>query len=266
MFRFLKNNFRNVLIALLMPISFFGVIKFKMMGELSRKEIHDNLFSISLLIFILSLGYFIILWLFNLWKQYKQLKNKKTEVELALLKSKIDPHFFFNTLNNLYGLAIEKSDQTPNVILELSEIMRYTIYEGDNKTVSIKDEISYLEKYIEIHKIRYKKKVDIQFETAIDSLEKQIPPLLFIMLLENAFKHGVESLTDDAYIHMRLSIKNSSLLFTIENNYRKIKKKNIGVGLNNLKRRLQLLFPKKHELQIIVKPSVFKVQLTIKLS
>ena len=128
-----------------------------------------------------------ILWAFEQWKWLKTLKAEKTNVELALLKSQINPHFFFNTLNNLYGLTMEKSDKAPEVVLKLSEMMRYTIYEGKKEVVPIREEIKYLENYITLQQLRYQKTVDIRFEQSLDK-EYEIAPLLFIILLENAFK------------------------------------------------------------------------------
>ncbi|AXT19629.1 sensor histidine kinase [Flavobacteriaceae bacterium AU392] len=241
------------------------MLTYKRKEELSRAEIDGNIFGLFQLFFFLTVGYIALSWLFNLWKHYRQLKNDKTEAELALLKSKIDPHFFFNTLNNLYGLAVEKSDKTPEIILKLSDIMRYTIYEGENDTVAIKDEVSYLEQYIEIHKIRYQKKVSITFEKNISNEELQVSPLLLIMLLENAFKHGIESLIDNAYINLKLSSNDKELNFSIENNYDNSNLKEKGIGLENFKKRLQLLYPKKHILLFNSESNVFFAQLIIKL-
>ena len=235
------------------------------MHDLERIYKYDTYFALFQMLFLLVISSIVLAWLFRFWRAHRQLKNDKTEAELALLKSKIDPHFFFNTLNNLYGLAIEKADETPEVILKLSEVMRYTIYEGENETVNIKDEISYLEKYIEIHQIRYQKDVSILFDKEIDNYETRIPPLLFIMLLENAFKHGVESLTDKAYIRLYLKCKRKKISFTIENNFDIDIKANKGIGLGNLKKRLQLLYPKKHELIVSSKDGIFNVQLNFKL-
>ncbi|MCC1483529.1 sensor histidine kinase [Winogradskyella immobilis] len=241
---------------------------FKNLGEMASLEYlykYDMYFAIFQLTFIALLGYIILSWLFRMWKQYKQLKNDKASAELALLKSKIDPHFFFNTLNNLYGLAIKKSDEAPQVILKLSEIMRYTIYEGENETVLLKDEINYLEQYIEVHKIRYKKTVNITFTKVIEEENISVAPLLFIMLLENAFKHGVESLTNNAYINLELIVKKKTLIFSVENNFEVKENAQTGIGIENLKRRLQLIYPKKHELLIHKDTSVYKTQLTIQL-
>ena len=263
MISFLKRHYPRVIAFILILISLWGMLIFKRLDEFEHRSEYDNYFSIFQLLFMVIIGYLVISWLFRLWKQYRQLKQEKSKAELALLKSKIDPHFFFNTLNNLYGLAVEKSDDTPKMILKLSEIMRYTIYEGSRDTVSIQEEISYLEQYIEIHKIRYKKKVRIHFHKEVDTPETQIPPLLFIMLLENAFKHGVDSLTHDAYIQLQLKAKNKNVSFTIENNYDGGTTNEEGIGLENLKYRLQLLYPKRHQLLFHSNASIFKVQLII---
>ncbi|NAS30750.1 sensor histidine kinase [Flavobacteriaceae bacterium R38] len=265
MISFIKKYRHIIISVILILISFYGMAVFKGLSEQSSSDIPEIYFGVFQTLFLLTLGYIILSWLFNLWKQYRQLKNDKNEAELALLKSKIDPHFFFNTLNNLYGLAIKKSDDAPKAILKLSEIMRYTIYEGENETVAIKDEANYLEQYIEIHQLRYKKKVSILFEKNIDDESIKIAPLLFIMLLENAFKHGVESLTDNAYVKINLMVKNSIVTFLVKNNYESKEKSGKNIGLENLKRRLQLIYPKHHKLIITPEASVYKVKLTIRL-
>ncbi|WP_091434269.1 sensor histidine kinase [Flavobacterium degerlachei] len=214
---------------------------------------------------ILMIPFFVLIlgWFFQQWKLLKTLESKKTKAELSLLKSQINPHFFFNTLNNLYGLTVEKSDDAPNVVLKLSEMMRYTIYMGKEDLVPLKDEVDYLQNYIELHKIRYQKKVDIQF-TYSNISDYQITPLLYIIALENAFKHGVEKLTENAYIHIIISTDNGSILFEIENNFEKPDtKQNAGIGLHNLKQRLQLLYPKKYQLTIENRDSIFKLTLKI---
>ena len=265
MFPRLRKQLPVVISWILILLSTIGMFRFKSLGEISRAEIHETGFFICKFISILALCYLVLNWLFGLWKQYRQLKNDKNEAELMLLKSKIDPHFFFNTLNNLYGLAIEKSDDTPKVILKLSEIMRYTIYEGENDRVALKDEVSYLEQYIEIHKIRYKKTVDISFNKAIDNEEMSIAPLLFIMLLENAFKHGVGSLTNNAFINIYLTAMDGVITFIIENNFEPKERMDKGMGLDNLKKRLQLIYPKKHKLNIASDGMIYKANLTIEL-
>ena len=209
---------------------------------------------------ILTIPFFVLIlgWFFKQWKWMKKLESKKTKAELSLLKNQINPHFFFNTLNNLYGLTVEKSDDAPNVVLKLSDMMRYTIYMSKEDFVPLKDEVEYLKNYIELHKIRYQKKVDIQF-TYSNLTDYQIAPLLYIIALENAFKHGAEKLTENAYIHINISTNNGTIIFDIENNFEKLEsKQDFGIGLDNLKQRLQLLYPKKHKLIIESNNSVYK--------
>lgn len=211
--------------------------------------------------------------------RYKQqqhiahLHEETLKSELNLLKSQINPHFFFNTLNNLYGLAIEKSENTQEVIYKLSQMMRFTIYEGRKNTVSVNDEIEYLENFIELNVIRYKNKLDVNFEQIIEDEKQRIPPLLFINLLENAFKHGVDSQLEDQYIHFSLTTSKSKIIFNIENNFdktvlekNKIKRLSGGLGTENLARRLALLFPDKHQYKSTIDDNRFIANVTIDLT
>lgn len=205
------------------------------------------------------------LWVYEQWRWLKTLEADKGKAELALLKSQINPHFFFNTLNNLYGLVVEKSEQAPEVVLKLSDMMRYTIYKGKEDFVPLADEVAYLENYIELHKIRYQKKVDIRFTKQIAE-DITVAPLLFIILLENAFKHGVERMTTDAYIRLNLTAQDHQISFVMENNFEELPtKKTIGIGLENLRKRLEHIYPNQHQFQIEKKAPIYKVQLTINL-
>jgi len=214
-------------------------------------------------IFFLPIPILFALWFYEQWKWLKNLKAEKSQAELALLRTQINPHFFFNTLNNLYALTVKNSKQAPEVILKLSGMMRYTIYEGEKENVSIKNEIEYLKNYIELHKIRYKKTVEFQFNNTVDET-LTIAPLLFIILLENAFKHGVESLTEDAYIYIDISNDDDYINFVIENNFDPTEiSKTSGIGLTNLKRRLSLIYPQKYELIIQQQENIYKATLKI---
>ncbi len=182
------------------------------------------------------------------------LQQETLKAELNLLKSQINPHFFFNTLNNLYGLAIAKSDLAPEVIHKLAQMMRFTIYDGRKDSVSVAEEIAYLENFIELNQIRQQHKIAIQFHQNIENPEQRIPPLLFINLLENAFKHGVETLSAEPFIEFTLSTNSKAISFAIENNFdAQVLEKNKrqrgqgGLGTENVQRRLALLFPNKHQ-------------------
>ncbi len=214
-------------------------------------------------IFFLPILVLFLIWIFEQWKWLQNLKAEKSKTELSLLKSQINPHFFFNTLNNLYALTIKNSKQAPDVILKLSDMMRYTIYEGEKETVKLGDEIDYLNNYIELHKIRYKKTVDISFKHNIDT-SISIAPLLYIILLENAFKHGIENLTENAFIHINLYEDDDFIHFNIENNFDpKEISEDKGIGLSNLKRRLALIYPKKHELISYQENNIYRTTLKI---
>ena len=214
-------------------------------------------------LFFLPIPALFLIWIFEQWKWVQNLKAEKSKTELSLLRAQINPHFFFNTLNNLYALTIKNSKQAPDVILKLSDMMRYTIYEGEKETVQIGDEIDYLNNYIELHKIRYKKTVDISFDHDIDS-SLSIAPLLYIILLENAFKHGIDSLTENAFIHINLYEDDDFIYFKIENNFDPKEISEVkGIGLTNLKRRLALIYPKKHELTVDKTFNIYNVILKI---
>jgi LytS/YehU family sensor histidine kinase len=215
--------------------------------------------------------YFIIIfitishWLFKQIKSIIKLKNEKAKTELLHLKSQVNPHFFFNTLNNLYGLVGSDTKKAQELILKLSDMMRYSIYEGEKEVVTLKAEVDYLKNYIALHKMRYHKQIDVKFEAEIED-DYKVMPLLFIILLENAFKHGVENLSKDAYVYINIKAKDNKVLFEIENNFdTTLTKEDKGIGLKNLKRRLELVYPKKHSLSFSTKENVYKAQLTLQL-
>ena len=222
------------------------------------EEYHQNFLKFLLI----PIPFFAVLWGYEQWRWLRMLKADKAKAELTLLKNQINPHFFFNTLNNLYGLAVEKSDQAPAMILKLSDIMRYTIYEGNSDFVALEDEVTYLEDYIELHRIRYQKKVNISFQKDLTHSHK-IAPLLLIIPLENAFKHGVESLTADAFIDLKIHTTPTHVYFSISNNYEGVERGQEGIGLANLKKRLALIYPNKHQLEITQSEDKYTVSLEI---
>ena len=178
------------------------------------------------------------------------LEKEKSATELNLLKQQINPHFFFNTLNNLYALSITKDEQTPEVILQLSELMRYVIYKGKEETVSLEEEVKYIEDYIQLQQIRLHKKLDFKFDKEILDSALRIPPLLFIVLVENAFKHGIEPAEEACFLHLKLTTTNNSLRFRCTNSIELETANESGIGLTNLKRRLALLYPGQHRLTV----------------
>lgn len=205
-----------------------------------------------------------IIWVIMQLKSVLKLKNEKTKNELLHLQSQVNPHFFFNMLNNIYGLVGVDTEKSKSIILKLSDLMRYSIYEGEKKLVKLEEEIVYLKKYIELHKMRYHKSIHIEFDTNIEDEKTEVMPLLFIILVENAFKHGVENLREDAFVNICLTSENDTIDFKIENNFdasERPEKK--GIGIKNLKRRLELAYPKKHKLIFTDTNSIFKAHLQI---
>ena len=218
------------------------------------------------MVFWLLLSHMLFSWLIQLWQLNQQLRNERTNTELMLLKSQINPHFFFNTLNNLYGLARAKSDQTPDLILRLADMMRYTIYQGQQDSVSLDQEVAYLKNFIELQQVRFNKKVQVilNVEVPQDVQHLQLPPLLFINLLENAYKHGVEKLADHAFVKIDLQAGHEQLIFSIVNNVDPEESpKEHGIGLANLRKRLALHYPDQHLLQITQTDRCYSVTLTL---
>lgn len=217
---------------------------------------------VSYYILLLGLG---IYWFIRQLIFIAKLKNEQSKVELMLLKSQVSPHFFFNMLNNLYGLVSKDVIKAQELILKLSDMMRYSIYESENETVTLKEEVDYLKNYIELHKMRYHKNIVVNFNCDIDD-NKRVAPLLFIILLENAFKHGVENLRENANVTINFTSSENNIKFTIENNVDSSEnlKSEPGIGLKNLKRRLELTYPNKHNLLFSSTENTFSAQLILK--
>lgn len=198
----------------------------------------------------------------------KTLREDQFKIKLKYLKNQIQPHFFFNTLNNLYALSLESSDKVPDVILKLSHLMEYVLYDikGDELVPLIK-EIDYLQNYIEIEKLRFEKiDVSINIESNIDDVK--VPPLLFITLVENAFKHGG---LDNQNLKIKINCKviyGTVLRFEVLNNIVLPQKTNLknGIGLRNTKKRLKLIFKKKYTLEHKIKFNYYIVSLQIPLN
>lgn len=199
-------------------------------------------------------------------EQKNVIKSEKLNSELSFLKSQVNPHFLFNTLNNIYSLANRKSEHTPDAIMKLSHLMRYMIYETKKDTVDLQKEINYLTDYIELQKLRMLDKSKVIFNIDNSECEKEIEPMLLIPFVENAFKHG-DIFSEDAKIEITLRIKDNELYFKVENNIdKKIiedKDKGSGIGLNNLKKRLELLYPENHIFATEIINDIFVSELKI---
>ncbi len=181
----------------------------------------------------------------KLRKAAQQLRIEKQEAELNYLKSQTNPHFLFNTLNNIYSLARDKSDLAPESILRLSKILRFMLYEAGGNYIAVEQELKIVSDYIALEKLRYDESLRINFNHNVEDMKQAIPPLLLIPLVENAFKHGVSETRGQPFVDIHLSIRNRQLHFIVKNstetgNNEKTIKENIG--LSNLRRQLELLY------------------------
>jgi len=223
-------------------------------------------FAIFLLVFVFSTGIRVI----NQWlrseQRAKEITNEKLQAELSFLKAQINPHFLFNTLNNIYALASSQSEHTAAAVMKLSSIMRYVLTEARNDLVPLEKEILFTSHYIELQKMRLTDKTSIDYSIQGDPLGRQIAPLLLLPFVENAFKYGI-STRECSPIHILLDIKQESLYFSISNhkhfNTMLRMAENTGIGISNTKRRLDLLYPGRYELIINDKSNEFTVHLKI---
>jgi LytS/YehU family sensor histidine kinase len=195
------------------------------------------------------------------------LEKEKIRVELFALKTQIDAHFLFNTLNNLYSLAIKKSDLVPKGILMLSEMLDFVLYETSHEIYSLNKELGFIENYIELEKLRYGERLKISIEKTIDCQETKITPMLLFPFVENSFKHGASKAIKNAWIKIKIHSALNQLVFEVENSKvsHEIKAKEIsgGLGLENLRRRLNILYPGCHNLTISEDEERYSVSLII---
>lgn len=205
-------------------------------------------------------------------EQLYALENEKVSTELKYLKAQLNPHFLFNTLNNLYSYVITNSPKAPNMVLQLSGILDYILYRSQQKQVSLVDEVKTIENYISLEQIRYGSRLTVAFDKEISKDTAQISPLLLLSMVENAFKHGASGSIQKPEIRIRLKQFNGRLDFSIWNTKIKDKENNktddykTGIGLANIKRQLDLIYSKKHELAIQEEPTFFILRLNLKLT
>lgn len=201
-------------------------------------------------------------------KKISEITTTQLTTELKYLRSQINPHFLFNTLNNIYSLTLKKSDKAPEVVMRLSEMMEYMLYENDEMMVSLEKEIMNLSNYLEIERIRQGNNAIINFEVTGKTDGKQIAPLLFLPLLENAVKHGINRSIDGAFLKARISVEDKQLTFSVENNspLQDSTIKRDGIGIQNLKKRLELFYSNCYALRIEDGKDRYKVELTLLLS
>ena len=202
--------------------------------------------------------------------KYQETRTKNLESELQLLKTQMNPHFYFNTLNNLYSLSLEKSDRVPDIIVQLSDIMRYVLDSSKKNKVALEEEITYLKNYLSLEKLRSEEDNAIKFETHGTWEGKDIIPMILIPFAENCIKHGDINSKKGWLINISLIVRDNKLIFSTRNRKKSSldmynSSKSTGLGIKNVKRRLELLYPNKHQLDISQDETNFRITLEIDL-
>ena len=196
----------------------------------------------------------------------EQLKRAQIESELKVLNSQINPHFLFNVLHNIYTLSYLKSEAAPKMILKLSDMLRYITYEGNKDLVSIDKEINYIRNYIDLQKLKHEKNENISVHIDVKSNHVMVPPMLFVPFIENSFKHSKIEDTEKGWIEVNLKTENGKIFFHVANSIpgkKYTKDKTGGIGLKNVKRRLDLIYGNHYQLDISNKSEKFTVNLQI---
>ncbi len=249
----------NAIVFTIIPVL---LISFSLQQELNI-EMFFNLFGFVLLAMIFGMA-------IKIARDSFKRRQEEKEAELKLLKAQLNPHFLFNTLNNLYGLSVIKSDKLPSLMLQLSSLLRYSLYETKEIVVPLEKEINYLENYISLEKIRLEEQAEINFLMKGNTTGKQIAPMLLIVFVENAFKHLSAVNKEISKVNIAISITENELEFLCENSYEEagIKENNLekgksGIGLINAKKRLHLIYPDRHKLSIKKEKSNFLVTLKL---
>ncbi|BAX80733.1 sensor histidine kinase [Labilibaculum antarcticum] len=203
--------------------------------------------------------------------QLKDIEKEKLEAELKALKAQINPHFLFNTLNNIYSLTLDKSDKAPNLVLKLSDLMRYILYDCNDRYVLLEKELEFIRNYLELQIIRLDDRIPVKMVVKGDTARYKIAPLLFEPLIENAFKHGAYGRNNEGFVNILFDFEDkNNIELSIENRsegeWTKERENNSGIGIKNVIRRLELLYPDKHRLEIKDENNLYKVTLQIDLS
>jgi two-component system, LytTR family, sensor kinase len=274
--------FSSILLIILLIVA--ANLSFSILFSFEHKEVVENIathkhsninrdlkrasriFFSSLFIFAISTCYRLLLDRYNSERKKKEIENENLVSELSFLKSQVSPHFLFNTLNNIYSLSLNNSDLASDAIMKLSQLLRYMLYESDVKLVSLDKEIEYLNNYIELQKMRISGDVKIVFLTKGNLSENVIEPMLLIPFIENAFKHGIDY-SKKSDISIDLNLSGNTLHLKVENGITPNREndKASGIGLNNVRRRLNLLYPERHELTIEKNKEKYIINLEITL-
>jgi two-component system, LytTR family, sensor histidine kinase AlgZ len=279
--RFLKHkNTKRYLLEFLIPFAVLMFARIHLQRYLADGYTHkaDFLYKTTFVVQIAATSLFVVIFVAMLrfvqdWFEFesrkKAIENEKLISELNFLKEQINPHFLFNTLNNLYYLAYSKSPNTTEVIAKLSQMMRYMIYETNHADVPLMKEIEYMENYISLERLRLNGQIPIGFEVHGNVQDVRITPLIFITFLENAFKHGIGANPGDAWIKVNIQIQGKECIYTVENSNHAVtagEHGKSGIGLQNVQRRLALSYPGRYTLTTEKTADRYKLTLNITLA
>ncbi len=253
----------------------FLIIKLILPDLYHEKVSDDMLFSLqrvisSFLDFVFIVGLTVAIKQYRVSQRAKEKEKKlvkeKLEAELKFLRTQTNPHFLFNTLNNIYALARKKSDHTADVVMMLSKLLRFMLYESKKNSITIAEELRVLKDYIELERIRYNERLTIGFTESIDNETQPIAPLILLPFVENAFKHGASETRFNSFIYIHVQLQQGQLIFTIENSKEEdgVEKITENIGLSNVRRQLELMYPG-HRLDMEIGKTIFRVTLTINL-
>lgn len=277
-----KKRLLVYVVLLAATIILFSWINYKFFAFWSARIFPDyffiSYFTFKEIIFFFS-GCIIVTSLLKLsksWFRVSELERKllekekqKTEVELKALKAQINPHFFFNTLNSIYSMALDKDERLPTTVLQLSNLMRYFLYESNDRFIPLRKELDVVDNYIALQTLRSGEQLTIQTQRSGTVNGQQIAPLLLITFLENAFKHGARGDGAGPFIRLNITVDRNTLLFSVLNNKGVIDEIKTtghgGLGLENIKRQLELLYPNKHSLTVKNMKDSFVVELQLEL-
>jgi hypothetical protein len=282
--RFLKSkNIAQYILEFFVPFALLVFARVQverfLLDGFARREEFNYLYSSRFVIQITCVTLFIVIFVGMLrfvveWFEFearkKAVENERLTAELNFLKAQINPHFLFNTLNNLYYLAFTNSPNTTEVIAKLSQMMRYMIYDSNHPKVQLSKEIEYMQNYISLERLRLNEEIPICFEVKGNPQQILITPLIFITFLENAFKHGVGNNNSGSWVKIHIEIVGNECVYSVENSKLptngKVVDSKSGIGLQNVQRRLDLSYPDKYKLHVDDRKEAYAVQLNLHLN
>lgn len=279
--RFLeRKELGRYLLEFLVPFVILIMIRVSIERAIAEAYAHHTrfFFSTRFVVYVAAITLFITIFVamlrfaeewFELEAKKKAIENEKLTAELNFLKAQINPHFLFNTLNNLYYLAYTQSPNTTEVIAKLSQMMRYMIYDSNHPQVLLSKEIEYMQNYISLESLRLNNEVPIRFEIKGQAQQIKIVPLIFITFLENAFKHGVSNSSPGSWINAEICINGTECIYRVANSTIAQTSKAVGeksgIGLQNVQRRLELSYPGQYQLHIDEQPDQYTIELKLDL-